>query len=52
MLDCSSIENLHDLSSSRCEPDWFLSKKCFANKIVREDFFLLIIKNFWILLRI
>jgi hypothetical protein len=25
VLDCSSIEILHDLSSSRREPDWFLS---------------------------
>ena len=22
---CSTLEILHDLSSNRCEPDWFLS---------------------------
>ena len=36
-LDCSSIENLHDLSSSRCEPDWVLSRFICLWGVVRKD---------------
>jgi hypothetical protein len=30
VADCSSVKFLHDLSSNRREPDWFLSIGCFT----------------------
>lgn len=35
--DCSSVKSLHDLSSSRREPGWFLSAFYEGCRLVRKD---------------
>jgi len=41
LIVCSTNKLILELSSNRCEPDWFLSLNFFYRDLVRKDFFLL-----------